>query len=182
MQFIATRLEGAYLIDTQPHLDERGAFERLFCAREFAALGLEASVAQCNLSSTRRAGTLRGLHFQVAPSAETKLVRCVRGAIYDVIVDLRPDSATYLEHVAIELSAAKPRSLYVPAQFAHGFQTLTDDVDVLYMMGNFYAPELARGLRFNDPRLGVQWPLLVTEISERDATWPWLDAQAGVRP
>jgi len=175
MHFTETPLQGAFVVELDRAEDERGFFARTFCAREFAEHGLDTRIAQCNLSRTLGRGTLRGLHYQVAPATEVKLVRCVRGALFDVIVDVRPESPTYLRHLGVELSEDNGRALYVPAMFAHGFQTLTDDVDVLYQISEFYAPEHARGLRYDDPALGIEWPLPVHDLSARDARWPLLD-------
>lgn len=172
MIFIETALKGAFIIELERHTDERGFFARSFCAHEFEAHGLNPTVAQCNLSYNHTKGTLRGMHFQVPPASETKLVRCTRGAIYDVIIDLRPDSPTYLEHLAVELSAQTGRALYIPEMFAHGFQTLEDDTEVAYQMGEFYTPGYARGLRYDDPAFNIQWPLPVSIISEKDLAWP----------
>lgn len=174
MIFTETRLAGAQVIDVERFQDERGFFARAFCAREFGENGLKPAVAQCNLSFSDREGTLRGMHYQVSPAAETKLVRCIRGAIYDVIVDLRPESDTYLQHFGTELSAENRRALYVPEMCAHGFQSLTDDTEILYLVSEFYTPECERGLRYDDPVLGIEWPLPVRAISEKDATWPLL--------
>lgn len=176
MQFTPMNLSGVYLIDLEEFCDARGSFARLFCARELAKRGLNATVAQCNLSFNRKKGTLRGMHYQVPPEAETKVVYCLRGAIYDVIIDLRPESPTYLSHCGVELSAKNRRALYIPEGFAHGFQTLDDDTEVLYLMGAFYTPGCDRGVRYDDPLFGIQWPLPVSEISEKDRTW--LDFQA----
>ncbi|MFC4637093.1 dTDP-4-dehydrorhamnose 3,5-epimerase [Deinococcus hohokamensis] len=178
MIFTETALRGAFIIDVQAREDERGMFARTFCQQEFAAHGLKVEVAQCNLSVNHRAGTLRGLHYQLAPAAETKLVRCTRGAVLDVIVDLRPESPTYLEHVAVELSEHNRRALYVPELFAHGYQALTDGAEVTYQVGEFYTPGYERGLRYDDPRLGIAWPLPVSTISEKDAAWPLLASEA----
>ena len=155
--------------------DERGFFARSFCAREFEALGLEPVVAQCNISFNEKAGTLRGLHFQAPPHEEAKLIRCTRGAIYDVAVDVRPDSTTYLKWYGIELSADNRRMLFVPRGFAHGLQTLLDNTEVSYLMSEFYHPESARGLRWNDPALAISWPLDNAIISDKDRTYPMLD-------
>jgi dTDP-4-dehydrorhamnose 3,5-epimerase len=174
MEFRETRLAGAYVVEILPKSDHRGFFARTFCAYEFEAHGLHPTVAQCNIVSNYVRGTIRGMHYQVEPSHETKLVRCTRGAILDVIVDLRPDSPTYLEHVALELTDENRRALYVPERFAHGYQTLTDDAEVTYLMGDFYTPGLNRGLRYSDPRLGIDWPIDTAVISERDASWPLL--------
>jgi dTDP-4-dehydrorhamnose 3,5-epimerase len=184
VRFRETQLSGAFVLESERHVDERGFFARTFCARELEAHGIRFAVAQSNLSFNRRAGTIRGMHLQAPPVAESKLVRCGRGAMYDVIVDLRPASATYLQHVALELSDVNGRSLYVPAGFAHGFQTLTDNVEVEYLMGDFHVPGCDRGLRYDDPALGIRWPLPVSVISEKDLAWPLLvtvsDADVGV--
>jgi dTDP-4-dehydrorhamnose 3,5-epimerase len=170
--FTETPLAGAFVLDLEKRGDDRGFFARTFCQHEFTDHGLEPVVAQCNLSWNARAGTLRGMHYQLPPAAETKLVRCTSGAIYDVIVDLREDSPTYLQHFGVELTAENRRALYIPPGCAHGFQTLIDDSEVLYLMTEFYVPELARGVRWNDPVFGVEWPIADPTISERDATYP----------
>jgi len=170
--FRELELPGAFLLELERHEDERGFFARAFCRRELEEHGLDATVSQANLSYNRERGTLRGMHYQVAPSQEAKTVRCVAGALHDVIVDLRPGSATFGRHMAVELSAANRVSLYVPAGFAHGFQTLAPDTEVFYLMSEPYAPEHARGFRHDDPELGIRWPLAVRVISERDATLP----------
>lgn len=172
MKFIETVLPGAFVIEPEPFQDERGLFARTFCAREFAARGLVTTLAQCSTSLTRKRGTVRGLHYQLAPAVEAKLVRCTAGAIHDVIVDLRPGSATYLQHVAVELTAANRRSLYVPPLMAHGFQSLEDNTEVSYQISEFYVPEKSTGLRPDDPALGIAWPLPVTLVSEKDRQWP----------
>lgn len=174
MIFAETELRGAFTIEVEPREDERGLFARTFCARDFEAHGLKPAVAQANLSHNHLAGTLRGLHYQLPPAAETKLVRCTRGAILDVIVDLRPGSPTFLQHVAVTLSAANRRALYVPELFAHGYQALEDDTEVVYQVGEFYTPGFERGLRHDDPRLGIRWPLPVSAISDKDRAWPLL--------
>ncbi len=174
MKFAETRLAGAYVIDPVPQEDDRGFFARSFCAREFQERGLNPNVAQCSISSSRRRGTVRGMHFQTPPDCEVKLVRCTRGAIYDVIVDLRAESPTYRSHVAVELTAGNRRALYVPDRFAHGFQTIEDETEVLYQMSEFYAPQSAAGLRYDDPVLSIRWPLEVSIISDRDRSWPLL--------
>lgn len=172
MKFTETGLRGAYLVEPEPAEDERGFFARVFCQREFAARGLDPVVAQCNVSFNRGRGTVRGLHYQAAPNAEAKLVRCTMGAIYDVIVDIRRDSPTYGRWWGVELGARDGRMLYVPKGFAHGFQTLQDDTEVFYQMSAFYAPETARGIRWNDPVLAIGWPLETSAISERDRRYP----------
>ena len=174
MKFAETGLAGAFIIEPEPREDSRGFFARTFCAGEFGERGLARVFAQCSVSMTREQGTIRGLHFQIAPAAEAKLVRCTAGALYDVIVDMRPDSKTYLRHVGVELTARNRRALYVPEMFAHGFQTLEGDTEVFYQISAFYAPDLARGLRFDDPKLGIKWPLSVTAMSEKDRNWPLL--------
>ncbi|MBZ0296421.1 MAG: dTDP-4-dehydrorhamnose 3,5-epimerase [Anaerolineae bacterium] len=174
MLFTETSLKGAYFIDLELKHDSRGFFARTFCAREFEEQGLLPAVAQCNLSFNTHKGTLRGMHYLTPPAQETKLVRVSRGAIYDVIVDVRPESPTYLQHISVELSAENRRALYIPPLFAHGFQTLTDDTEILYQMSDFYVPGYERGLRYNDPALGIVWPLAVSQISEKDTTWPLL--------
>ena len=175
MIFTETRLAGAYLIDLTAHTDSRGFFARAFCQHEFAEHGLKATIAQANIASNRQKGTLRGMHFQCPPAAESKLVRCTRGAIVDIIVDLRPESPTYLQHVAVELTEDNYRALYVPERFAHGYQALRDNTDTSYQVGEFYTPGAEGGLRYSDPRLGLTWPLPVSAISERDREWKLLD-------
>jgi dTDP-4-dehydrorhamnose 3,5-epimerase len=172
MTFTQTKLKGAFLVDLEPKEDVRGFFARSFCAREFAAHGLKPVVAQCNVSFNYKKGTLRGMHYQSLPATEVKLVRCTRGALWDVIIDLRPASPTYLSHISVELSAQNRLALYVPELFAHGFQTMSDETEVFYQMSEFYTSGCARGLRYNDPAVGVQWPLPVSAISEQDASWP----------
>jgi dTDP-4-dehydrorhamnose 3,5-epimerase len=174
MIFTETHLPGAFIIDLEPRGDDRGFFARAFCRREFEAHGLKPDIAQTNISFNRRKGTLRGLHFQFPPAAETKLVRCSRGAIVDVIVDLRPESPTYLQHVAVELTAENRRALFVPERFAHAYQVLEDDTETTYYVGEFYTPSLESGLRFDDPRLGIAWPLEPADMSPKDRSWPLL--------
>ena len=174
MIFLETALKGAYTIDPEPHTDDRGFFARTFCQREFEAHGLRPTIAQASIASNRLTGTLRGMHYQYPPAAETKVVRCTRGAILDVIIDLRPESPTFLRHVAAELTDANRRALYVPERFAHGYQSLCDDTEVMYEISEFYAPGLAFGLRYDDPALELTWPLPVTLISTRDRDWPLL--------
>lgn len=174
MIFTENELKGAFVIDLDRKEDSRGFFARAFCQHEFAEHGLKPVIAQANIAFNRRKGTLRGMHFQFPPAAETKLVRCTRGAILDIIVDLRPESPTYLEHVAVELSADNHRALYVPERFAHGYQVLEDITETSYQVGEFYTPGAEGGLRYDDHRLGLSWPLPVTEISEKDRDWPLL--------
>ena len=172
MQFLATRLEGAYRIEPTPVSDERGRFERSFCTREFEAAGLHTGFVQHSQSWSSARGTLRGMHFQRAPHGEIKLVRCLRGRIWDVLVDLRTASPTFRLWQGFELSEDNRHELYVPEGFAHGFQTLTDDVEVGYMISTHYAADYASGVRHDDPAFGIDWPLPVTAISERDRNWP----------
>jgi dTDP-4-dehydrorhamnose 3,5-epimerase len=174
MRFTPTKLAGAYIIEPQPHADSRGLFARTFCANEFRAQGLVDVFVQCNTSWNVSKGTLRGLHFQLSPSSEVKLVRCTAGALWDVIVDLRPQSATYLQYVAVELTAGNRSALYIPEMFAHGFQTLEEGTEVFYQMSQFYAPKLARGIRYDEPKIGIKWPLPVTSISDLDLNWTLL--------
>ncbi|HET6328429.1 MAG TPA: dTDP-4-dehydrorhamnose 3,5-epimerase [Planctomycetaceae bacterium] len=169
MKFTETWLAGAYLIDIEPREDERGFFARTFCRREFEDHGLEPNLLQCSVSFNRCQGTIRGIHFQRSPYQETKIVRCTAGAIFDVIVDLRADSPTFLKYLAVELTAENRRALYVPKDFAHGFQTLAEETEVAYQMSEFYAPNSAAGLRWNDPLLAIEWPLPVSVISQQDA-------------
>ncbi len=175
MIFTETRLKDAFVIDLERREDQRGFFARAFCQNEFKAHGLKPVIAQVNIASTRKKGTLRGLHFQYPPAAETKLVRCIRGAILDVIVDLRPESVTYLQHVSVELNEDNQRALYVPERFAHSYLTLRDNTDTSYHVGEFYTPEAEGGLLYNDPRLGLQWPIPITTISEKDQKFSLLD-------
>jgi dTDP-4-dehydrorhamnose 3,5-epimerase len=171
MKLTETPLAGAFVVDIEQHRDDRGFFGRSFCVDEFQGAGIQLKIAQCNVSFNHRRGTLRGMHFQIPPNAEAKLVRCTRGAIYDVIVDLRPESPTYTHHFAVELTATNHRSLYVPPGFAHGFQTLEDDAEVFYQMSEAYSPAHERGLRWNDPALAIQWPLPPMVISPKDENY-----------
>jgi len=174
MTFTETPLAGASVIGLERYEDERGSFARSWCRREFREHALEDGLVQCNISSNRRRGTLRGLHFQAAPREEAKLVRCTRGRIFDVIVDLRESSPTFAQWYGVELSPDNGLALYVPKGFAHGFQTLTDDADVFYQMTEVYAPALQRGIRWDDPSLRIAWPLPVTVISSKDRALPAL--------
>lgn len=172
MIFAETKLPGAYLIDIEKRGDQRGFFARAWCQKEFEAHGLIRRVVQANISLSKRKGTLRGMHYQAAPYAEAKLVRCTRGAIYDAIIDLRPDSPTYMQWLGVELTAENYRMLYVPEGFAHGFQTLVDNTEVAYQVSQFYTPEAEGGVRYNDPAFGIEWPLEVQVISDKDKSWP----------
>src|SRR5215831_7511492 len=175
MIFSETKLKGAFVVDLEHHEDERGSFARVFCQNEFIAHGLKPVIAQASVASNHRRGTIRGMHFQYPPAAETKYVHCTRGAILDIIIDLRPESPTYLDHIAVELSAENRRGLYIPERFAHGYQTLADATEATYMIGEFYTPAAADGLLHNDPRLGLAWPLPVSAISEKDRGWKPLE-------
>ena len=170
--FTETGLNGAFVVDLERHNDERGFFARSWCHREFEALGLNSALMQCNISHNRAKGTLRGLHYQVPPYDEAKLVRCTSGAIYDVIVDLRQHSPTFLNWFGTLLTAENYRAMYVPEGFAHGFLTLADDCDVFYQMSQFYEPAAARGIRWNDPALTIAWPEAISVISDRDRCYP----------
>ena len=172
MIFTTTTLSGVYVISPEPHEDARGFFARTYCEREFAAHGLNPRMVQCAISYSKKRGTLRGLHHQLAPYAEAKLVRCVAGALYDVAVDLRLDSPSFARHVAVELTAHNRDMLYIPEGCAHGSQTLADDTEVFYQMSAYHMPEFARGVRYNDPALGIAWPIAPPIILERDATYP----------
>jgi dTDP-4-dehydrorhamnose 3,5-epimerase len=178
MIFLKTTLQDAWLIEIEPRGDDRGSFARTMCIDEFAAHGIAHNFVQQNMSTSSQAGTLRGLHFQHAPYTEAKLVRCIRGAILDVIVDLRSGSPTYRHHEAFELTAANRRQLYVPAGFAHSFQTLVDDTEVSYLVSAPYAPQSEGGLRYDDPLLGISWPRPITAISDKDLAWPFLTSDA----
>ena len=172
MIFTELSLAGAYVIDLEPRRDERGFFARAFCAEELERRGLKAGVVQANLSQNVRRGTVRGMHYQRAPRAEVKMVRCVHGAIYDAIIDLRRESPTYLRWTSVELSRENRRMLYVPEGFAHGYQALTDDCEVLYLVTEFYAPEHESAIRWNDPLFRIEWPLADVSLSPKDAAHP----------
>ena len=180
MIFTETPLAGAFVLDLERRVDERGFFARTFCQKEFEAHGIPSLVAQCNVSFNPRRGTLRGMHYQVPPATEPKLVRCTRGAIFDAIVDMRPDSPTYLRPFTLQLDEENRRALYVPALFAHGYQALTDGAEVTYQVGEFYTPGREQGLRYDDPVIGISWPQPVTMISDKDRNWPLLGARAAV--
>jgi dTDP-4-dehydrorhamnose 3,5-epimerase len=175
MIFHETPLPGSRLVDLNPLGDARGFFARVFCAEEFAAQGLETSFVQANASWSAEKGTLRGMHYQLPAASEVKLVRCVRGTVWDVILDLRPDSATYGKSFGAELTADNRRAMYVPRGFAHGFQTLVSDCELFYLVSAAYAKSGERGVRWNDPRFGIAWPMTPTEISDKDRSWPDFD-------
>jgi len=172
MKFKETPLKGSFVIEIEPRGDERGFFARAFCKRELAEAGLNPEIVQINNSLSRHRGTLRGIHYQLAPKAEAKIVRCIRGALYDAIVDMRPDSPTFLQHYGVELTSENRQALYVPKGFGHAFLALEDDTETLYLVTEYYAPERERGLRFNDPRLAIPWPIPPTIVSDKDRAWP----------
>jgi dTDP-4-dehydrorhamnose 3,5-epimerase len=171
MIFTETKLKGAFIIDLERRDDDRGFFARAFCQHEFAAHGLKPVIAQANIGFNKKKGTLRGMHFQYPPAAETKLVRASRGAVLDIIVDLRPESPTFLQHITVELSADNHRGIYIPERFAHGYQALEDNTETTYQVGEFYTPGSEGGLLYDDPRLGLSWPLPVSVMSEKDRQW-----------
>lgn len=171
MKFTETKLKGTFLIELEKREDSRGFFARTFCANEFRDHSLETKIVQTNMSQTLKKGTLRGMHFQKPPYQETKLVRCTRGAIYDVIIDLRPDSPTFKEWFGIELTAENHKMLFVPRGFAHGFVTLTDDCEVIYEVSEFYTSEFEVGIKYNDPAFNIKWPIKITDISEKDGAY-----------
>lgn len=175
MKFIETAIHDAFIVDLEPRGDDRGFFSRVWCRNEFEAAGITTEVAQVNLSYNRDKGTLRGMHLQRPPHHEAKLVRCLAGAVVDVIVDVRPDSPTYLRHVMVELTPGNRRALAMPAYVAHGYQTLTEDAEVMYQVDGFYAPAAEQGFRYDDPAFGITWPLPVGEMSAKDAAWPAFD-------
>jgi dTDP-4-dehydrorhamnose 3,5-epimerase len=177
VKFVATPLKDAFLIELERRADDRGFFARFFCEREFRDAGLETRFVQMNNSVSTKAGTLRGLHYQLAPAAEVKVVRCISGAIFDAIVDIRPDSPTFGRWFGAELTAENRVMMYVPRGFAHAVLTLRDDTEILYMVSDFYSPGSERGLRWNDPRFGLQWPREPVEISPKDAAWPLFDPE-----
>lgn len=172
MHFLPAGVEGAFIVEPRRFEDARGFFARTWCGREFEARGLSAKLVQASVAFNHKAGTLRGMHYQQPPNAEVKLVRCTAGAIYDVIIDLRPQSSTYLRHIGVELSGANHLMLYIPEGFAHGYLTLSDNAEVAYQMSEYYEPGAGRGVRWNDPVFGIRWPAAVTTIIERDNTYP----------
>lgn len=172
MIFEETILKGAFIIKLEPFQDARGFFARSFCKKEFEKQGLNSNIMQCNISYNKKKGTLRGMHYQIAPHEEAKFVSCTNGLIYDVIIDLRPDSSTYCKWISVELSANSLKMLYIPEGFAHGFQTLEDNATVFYQMTEFYHPECARGVRWNDPSFEIKWPISNLIISYKDQNYP----------
>jgi dTDP-4-dehydrorhamnose 3,5-epimerase len=177
MKFSPTGISGSYIIDLEPFSDSRGWFARTYCKEEFQKIGHHQEWFQINHSFTNKAGTIRGMHFQISPYSEIKLLRCISGAIFDVIIDIRKDSPQFLQWYGIELSAQNRKMLYIPAGFAHGFQTITDSCELIYHHSEMYNKDAEAGIRYNDPAINIQWPVALTEISERDATHPLLDKQ-----
>ena len=175
MRFQETPVVGAWLVDPSPHADERGRFLRAWCSREFREHGLEFLPVQANMGLSVRKGTIRGMHFQAAPALEAKLIRCTRGSMFDVVVDLRPDSVSYGKWHGAELSADNGRMLYVPEQCAHGYQTLENNTEMYYLTSQFYTPAVASGVRFNDPAFDIEWPLAATVVSDQDRNWPLVE-------
>lgn len=180
MLFTETKLKGAFVLEIEPREDNRGFFARTFCQNEFQAHGMNPLVVQCNIAYNKKIGTLRGMHFQRAPHQEAKLVRCTRGKIYDVMLDLRRNSPTYKQWTSAELTEDNHKMLYIPEGFAHGYQTLTETAEVIYQVSQFYAPDSASGVRHNDPAFGIHWPLEVSSISDLDKGWPNYDDSRGM--
>jgi dTDP-4-dehydrorhamnose 3,5-epimerase len=175
MKFIETPLSGAYVIELEPLRDERGLFARTFCQEEFGQIGLHKQIVQINHSVTRKKGAIRGMHYQRTPACETKLIRCIQGGVFDVMLDLRVDSTTFLHHYGVELSKDNMRMIYIPEGFAHGFQTLTDDAEIVYHHFAFYNPQYEHGLRYDDPALAINWPLPAGVVSLKDQNYPLID-------
>lgn len=176
MKFLETPLPGAYLIELEPLRDERGLFARTFCQEEFSRIGFQKRIVQINHSVTRKKGSIRGIHYQLPPASEAKLIRCIHGRVFDVMMDLRSASPNFLRHYGVELSKDNMRMVFIPEGFAHGFQTLTDDAELLYHHSEFYTPHCERGLRYDDPALAINWPLPVSEVSVKDQSYPLIDA------
>jgi dTDP-4-dehydrorhamnose 3,5-epimerase len=175
MKFVEAPLAGAYVIELEPFLDERGFFARIFCQKEFATIGFDGRIVQINHSMTRRKGTIRGLHYQRQPACETKIIRCVQGKVFDVMVDIRTGSPTFMQWHGVELSKDNLRMVYIPDGFAHGFQTLTDNAELIYHHSAFYSPEYEQGLRFGDPALAIKWPLPVGAVTAKDQHYSLID-------
>lgn len=174
MRFVATPLHGVFVVELEPRTDSRGSFSRAYCRHEFEAHGIDFTIAQANLAHTDRAGIVRGLHYQEAPAADAKLVRCVAGAVHDAVIDMRPDSPSYRRSFSLRLDPVSRLALFVPGGVAHGYQALEDHTEFLYMTDQFYTPGLEKGVRFDDPALGVAWPLPPREVADRDRAWPLL--------
>lgn len=181
MNFSDTKLSGVLLIEPELHVDDRGSFARSFCVDEFSEAGIDIQIVQANISFNKHSGAVRGMHYQVSPHAEAKVVRCTSGALYDVVVDLRPDSPSYSQWIGIELNADNRYAMYVPKGCAHGFQTLVDRTEVSYLMSERYVPEAASGVRYDDPEFGIDWPLKVSSVSDRDRSWPNFESQIKAR-
>jgi dTDP-4-dehydrorhamnose 3,5-epimerase len=179
MKFTETTVSGVFLIELDLHADDRGSFARSFCVDEFNEAGMDIHVVQANISFNKHSGAVRGMHYQVSPHAEAKVVRCTRGALYDVVVDLRPDSPSYSQWFGIELNAENRKAMFVPKGCAHGFQTLVDGTEVSYLMSERYVPEAASGVRYDDPAFGIEWPMAVSSVSDRDQGWPDFKPQVG---
>ena len=175
MIFTPAPLAGIYTVEPEPFMDERGWFARTYCKNEFTSIGHTAEWVQLNHSFTNQTGTVRGMHYQLSPFSEIKLVRCISGAVYDVVIDLRRDSATFLQWFGTELSAVNKKMIYIPAGFAHGFQTIADNSELIYHHSQYYTPGVEAAIKYNEPKLNINWPLAVTHISERDAQHPFLD-------
>lgn len=180
MIFHETKLAGAFLVELVRNEDARGFFARAFCADDFRRHGIEFTPLQANISHNLKKGTLRGMHYQAAGVSEAKFIRCIRGAVWDVIIDMRPDSPTYLQHFGVELSADNGRAIYVPDRFAHGNQALSDGAELLYLMGGVYTPGNERAVRYDDPAIGIEWPLPVSVISDKDKSWPLIGAHNAI--
>ena len=174
MRFTPLPIDGSFLVDLEPHTDHRGSFARAFCRREFAAQGVDFQVAQANLARTAKAGVVRGLHYQTAPAEERKLVRCLAGAVFDALVDMRPASPSYRKVFCTRLDSVQRQALYVPGGVAHGYQALVDDTEFMYLTDQFYAPGVETGVRFDDPALAIAWPLPPRDVADRDRAWPLL--------
>jgi len=181
VRFTETAIEGAFVVDLEPYADARGFFARAFCVEEFAAHGLASAMVQTNLSFNRQRGTIRGLHYQAEPMPERKLFRCISGASFHVLIDLRPGSASYGAHLGIELTAAGRQALYIPELCAAGYQALSDEAEVLYMVSQFYSPTHERGIRYDDPAFGIAWPLPPVGVSSKDEAWPLFEVSAGAQ-
>lgn len=177
MKFIPTEIDGAFIVELEPHGDDRGFFARAYSVTEFAERGIDFPVRNANTTYTAVRGTLRGLHYQLPPAAEDKFIRCTRGAVYSVLVDVRPESPTRLQHVGVELSRENRRALLIPGMCAAGALTLTDDAETFYLVSADYAPDLERGIRFDDPALAIEWPIEVTSVSDKDRSWRDIDAE-----
>ena len=180
MRFEETKINGSWVVEPTPHSDERGRFMRAWCLREFTEYGIDFVPVQANMGLSLKKGTTRGVHFQLAPALESKLVRCTRGSMFDVVVDLRPASTTYGQCHGVELTDQNGRMLYVPEGCGHAYQTLVDNTEMYYMASEFYTPSSARGVRFDDPAFAIQWPLQATVVSEQDRNWPLIDKRSSL--